>query len=78
MAKKPIKSINLLPEFLRTDKNSKFLSSTIDQLIQPPKLERLDGFIGSKLTPTYVSTSDFYIAESLPLRRDYQLLNMYW
>jgi hypothetical protein len=73
MAKKPIKSINLLPEFLRTDKNSKFLSSTIDQLIQPPELERLDGFIGSKLTPTYVSTSDIYISESLPLRRNFQL-----
>ena len=73
MAKKPIKSINLLPEFLRTDKNSKFLSSTIDQLIQPANLERIDGFIGSKFTPTYVSTSDVYIAESLPLRRDYQL-----
>jgi len=73
MAKKPIKSINLLPEFLRTNKNSKFLSSTIDQLIQPAELERLDGFIGSKLTPTYISTSDVYISESLPLRRDYQL-----
>lgn len=73
MAKKPVKSINLLPEFLRTDKNSKFLSSTIDQLMQPPTLERLDGFVGSKLTPTYVNTSDVYISESLPLRRDYQL-----
>lgn len=73
MANKNIKSVNLLPEFLRTDKNSKFLSSTIDQLIQPTHLERIDGFIGSKLTPTYVSTSDVYISESLPLRRDYQL-----
>ncbi len=73
MAKKPVKSINLLPEFLRTDKNSKFLSSTVDQLIQPPSLERLDGFIGSKLTPTYNSVTDVYIPESLPLRRDYQL-----
>lgn len=73
MAKKPIKSIDLLPEFLRTDKNRKFLSSTIDQLIQPPKLERLDGFIGSKLTPTYNSETDVYVSETLPLRRDYQL-----
>lgn len=72
MAKK-IKSVDLLPEFLRTDKNSKFLSSTIDQLIEPPQIERLDGFIGSKLTPTYVSTTDNYIPEILELRRDYQL-----
>lgn len=73
MSKKNIKSINLLPEVLRTDKNSKFLSSTIDQLIQSPSLERIDGFIGSKLTPTYVSTSDVYISEPSTLRRDYQL-----
>jgi hypothetical protein len=73
MANKIIKSTNLLPEFLRSNKNSKFLTSTIDQLIQPPQLERIDGYIGSKLTPTYVSTSDVYIPESLQLRRDYQL-----
>ena len=73
MAKKAIKSVNLLPEFLRTDKNSKFLSSTIDQLIQPPQLERIDGYVGSKVTPTYDPNSDFYISESLPLRAQYQL-----
>ena len=73
MAEKSIKSINLLPEFLRTEKNSKFLASTIDQLIQKPQLERIDGYVGSTLTPTYVSTSDIYIPETLPLRRNYQL-----
>ena len=73
MAKKSVKSVNLLPEFLRTDKNSKFLSSTLDQWIQPPSLERIDGYVGSKITPTYNSTSDVYISESLPLRKDYQL-----
>jgi hypothetical protein len=70
---KSINSVNLLPEFLRTDKNSKFLSSTLDQLIQPAKLERIDGYVGSTLTPNYFSTSDIYVAESLPLRRNYQL-----
>jgi hypothetical protein len=73
MAKQVIKSINLLPEIFRTGKNSKFLASTIDQLIQPPDLERIDGYIGSKLTPTYISTTDNYIPEALSLRRDYQL-----
>jgi hypothetical protein len=73
MAKKPIKSIDLLPEFLRTNKNSKFLSSTLDQLIQPPQLERIDGYVGSKLTPTYNSASDTYIPEPLALRRNYQI-----
>jgi len=73
MANKVIKSINLLPEIFRTDKNAKFLSSTIDQLIQPPQLERIDGYIGSTQTATYNSLTDVYITESLPLRRDYQL-----
>ena len=41
------KSVNLLPEYIRTDKNSKFLSSTIDQFLQTPQLERVDGYVGS-------------------------------
>lgn len=73
MANKNIRSIDLLPEFFQTDKNSKFLSSTIDQLIQKPKLERIDGFVGSKLTPTFDGSKDIYIKESLPLRTNYQL-----
>jgi len=73
MAERTIKSVNLLPEFFRTDKNSKFLASTLDHLIQPPKLERLDGYIGSKLTPNYDSTNDVYVSESTELRQNYQL-----
>lgn len=68
-----VKSVNLLPGYLQTDKNSKFLSSTLDQLIQPAELERIDGFIGSKLTPTYVSTTDNYISEGTELRSAYAL-----
>lgn len=73
MADKQIKSVNLLPEFLRTNKNSKFLSSTIDQFIQKPQLERLDGYIGSTQTVNYNASTDIYVEETLPLRRDYQL-----
>ena len=73
MANKERKSLNLLPAFFRTDKNSKFLSSTIDQLIKSPSLERIDGFVGSKLVRTYNPTNDFYIPETLPLREKYQL-----
>jgi hypothetical protein len=68
-----VKSVNLLPGYLQTDKNSKFLSSTLDQLIQPAELSRIDGFIGSKLTPTYVSTTDNYISEGTELRSAYNL-----
>lgn len=69
---KKIKSSDLLPEFLQTDKNQKFLSSTIDQLIQNPSIERLDGFVGSKLSPNY-NNADNYVKDVSPLRQNYQL-----
>ncbi len=67
------KSVNLLPVLFRTDKNSKFLAGTIDQLIQPPQLKRLEGWVGSKITPTYNPSKDFYIDSNLKTRQDYQL-----
>lgn len=74
MANKPIKSINLLPEFLRTDRNAKFLSSTIDQFMQPPQLDRIDGYVGSTQTPTFNSTSDVYLTNNSPYRLDPALI----
>lgn len=67
------KSANLLPAFFRTEKNTKFLSSTIDQLIKVPSLERIDGYVGSKLSQNYNPKTDIYIPESLPMREKYQL-----
>ena len=66
-------SVNFLPSFYRTDKNSKFLSSTIDQFIEQPQLERLNGYIGSKLTPTYNPAKDIYITDSTATNRKYVL-----
>ena len=73
MASSNIKSVDLLPTFLKTNKNSKFLSGTLDQLINPAQLERLNGYIGSTSTPNYNSVTDLYISETLDLRSDYQL-----
>ena len=73
MADNKINSANFLPEYLRTTKNTKFLSATLDQWAQPAQLERIDGYIGSKNTPNYNSTGDVYIAESSALRSEYQL-----
>jgi hypothetical protein len=67
------KSANLLPVLFRTDKNSKFLSGTIDQLIQTPQLKRVDGWVGGKITPTYNVETDFYLESNSKLRQDYQL-----
>ena len=67
------KSVNLLPEYLKSDKNSKFLSGTIDPLIQTPQIERIDGFVGSKITPNYDPVNDYYINEDSSLRTNYSL-----
>jgi hypothetical protein len=58
------RTIAHLPAFYRTDANTRFLSSTLDPLIQKGALERLDGYIGKqdaytrKLTDTYVSATN--------------------
>lgn len=67
------RSINLLPAFFRTTKNDKFLSSTIDQLIESPSLERLDGYFGSVLSSNYNPNKDQYLNTDNTLRDKYQL-----
>jgi len=67
------KSVNFLPEYLKTEKNKKFLASTLDHLIQTPEVERIDGFVGSKLTPNYDPTIDVYIDESQGSKKNYSL-----
>ena len=37
-----IRSVDLLPEIFKTSTNKKFLSSTLDQLVQQPKLKQTD------------------------------------
>ena len=69
------KSVNLLPTYFQTEKNSKFLSSTLDQLYKAPSLTRINGYVGSKLTPNYNSNSDFYISN--PSVNPLELRNKY-
>ena len=66
------RSVAHLPAYYRTDTNQRFLGSTLDQLIQPGKLERLDGYIGRRYAYTHNST-DNYIPSTNQLREDYQL-----
>ena len=67
------RSVDLLPAYHRTDKNTKFLASTLDQFVQQPQIERVSGYLGSKLTPNYNPETDQYIAGKTKLRTDYQL-----
>ena len=66
------RSIAHLPAFYRTDSNTRFLSSTIDPLIQKGSLERLDGYIG-KLDAYTRKTTDTYISATNEERKAYQL-----
>jgi len=66
------RSVAQLPSYYRTDSNERFLSSTLDQLIQPGALERLDGYVGRQYAYTTKPT-DSYISATNEARVDYQL-----
>ena len=67
------KTSDLLPAYLQTDKNVKFLSSTLDRLVEVPRVERISGYVGSKITSTYNPLKDQYIGSVSKLTQDYQL-----
>ena len=72
MADSNRKTSNFLPDYFQTEKNNKFLSSTVDQLINVPQLERINGFIGSKISRNYDASTDVYLPESDYHRKYYQ------
>ena len=66
------RTVQQLPAYYRTDANQRFLSSTLDPLIQKGALERLDGFIGRQVAYTRLST-DRYLPTTSQDRLAYQL-----
>ena len=66
------RTIQHLPAFYRTDTNQRFLSSTLDPLIQKGALDRLDGFVGRQDAYTRQVT-DRYISATSRDRFAYQL-----
>lgn len=67
-----VKSTNFLPKFFRTPTNEKFLSSTMDQLLQPGSVQKLSGYIGKKEAKAS-AIDDNYISDVSKSREDYQL-----
>ena len=67
------RSVAHLPAFYRTDANDRFLSSTLDQLIQPGSLQRLDGYIGHEYAYTRNTANDKYLTATSEDRKNYQL-----
>ncbi len=66
------RTVQHLPTFYRTDSNQRFLSSTLDPLVQKGSLERLDGFIGRQDAYTR-KVSDRYVSATSRDRMAYQL-----
>jgi hypothetical protein len=66
------KTLKLLPSVFRTQANSKFLNATLDQLVAEPTLERINGYIGRRLTGTF-QTQGSFIQEPTTSRQHYQL-----
>ena len=67
-----IRTINFLPEIFKTDTNAQFLGATLDQLVNPPVTERLQGYVGNKFGYR-VNARDNYVIEPTKVRTDYQL-----
>ena len=63
---------NFLPNFYKSDTNKKFLQATIDQVVQPGSVKKINGFIGRKTSKTATS-SDVYIEAPSAQREHYQL-----
>ena len=66
------KTIDLLPRYFRSTANKKFLSSTLDQLMQPGVVEKVDGFIGRRDAKAF-KASDNYVSDITSTRENYQL-----
>ena len=66
-------TFDLLPEYLQTDTNKKFLNATLDQMILSgnPKIE--SGYIGKKVGIIRSSANDVYSESKTTLNNRYQL-----
>jgi hypothetical protein len=65
-------TLDFLPKYFRTPANQKFLSATVDQMINEGTVSKVNAFIGRKDTPAHKST-DRYLEEVSVDRQAYQL-----
>lgn len=67
-----VRTLNFLPEIFQTKTNTEFLSATLDQLVNPPVIRKIQGYVGSKVSYG-VNANDYYVTEPTKTRTDYQL-----
>lgn len=65
-------SASFLPRFYRSDANKKFLQATVDQLIQPGTVKKINGYIGRQNAKA-TTGNDIFISAADSFRQDYQL-----
>ena len=67
-----IRTLDFLPDIFKTSTNAQFLGATLDQLVNPPKNQTLQGYVGSKFGYG-INAKDYYVTEPTKTRTDYQL-----
>jgi hypothetical protein len=67
-----IRTVDFLPEIFQTPVTEQFLNATLDQLVQEPKFQKTQGFVGRRVGPG-VNPNDRYVTEPTKIRTDYQL-----
>ena len=67
-----VRTLNFLPEVFQTPPNAQFLAATLDQLVNPPSVANIQGYVGSTFG-TGVNATDAYVTEPTKTRADYQL-----
>ena len=72
MATTRIRTLNFLPEIFKTVTNTQFLQATLDQLVDQPNLEKIQGYVGSKFGYG-TNANSHYVTEPTKTRTDYQL-----
>ena len=66
------KTSNFLPRFYRTEANKKFTQATLDQLVQPGTVEKINGYVGRQNAKAS-DGNDIFIKEVSATRQNYQL-----
>jgi len=64
--------VNFLPNFYKTDANKRFLQATIDQLVQPGTVKKVNGYIGRQYAKATTGT-DIFVEAADANRQNYQL-----
>lgn len=72
MATSRIRTLDFLPEIFQTPTNAQFLGATLDKLVDQPKLDKIEGYVGSKFGYG-INANDHYVVEPTKARTDYQL-----